>query len=53
MKKRLTRDLHHGTKSTVKRGSHKTTQVMQSCVNPYKTGKIVGCKIVYSIYSSL
>ena len=44
--KRLTRDLQHGARSTVKRRSHKTAQMMQSGVNPHTTGRIVNCRIV-------
>ena len=51
-KKMLTRDLKHGARNTVKRGSHRTAQVMQSDVNPRTTGRIVGCIIVCNISHS-
>ena len=51
-RKRLTRDLQHGTRSIVKRGSHKVVQMMHSGVNPRMTKKIVGCKIVCTISHS-
>ncbi|KAL0812443.1 hypothetical protein Bca101_068886 [Brassica carinata] len=34
----LTRDLQHGARSTVKHGSHRAAQVMQSDVNPHTIG---------------
>ena len=37
----FTRDLQHGGRSTVKRGSHRTAQVMLSVVNSYMAGRIV------------
>ena len=45
----LTRNLQHDTKSTVKRESDKTAQVMQSNVNFHTAGKIVECRIVCNI----
>ncbi|WZZ25649.1 hypothetical protein YC2023_009050 [Brassica napus] len=47
--KKLTRDLQHGARSTVKRGSHRAAQMMQSGVNPHTAGRIVGCKINHRI----
>ncbi|CAN6890530.1 unnamed protein product [Brassica oleracea var. botrytis] len=41
----LTRDLQHGARSTVKRGSHRTAQVMQSDVNPHTSGSITSSQI--------
>ncbi|WZZ17804.1 hypothetical protein YC2023_110893 [Brassica napus] len=51
-KKMLTRDLQHGTRNTVKRGSDRVAQVIQSGVNPRTTGRIVGCRIVLSLLSN-
>ena len=55
--KKLTQDLqhdaHHDVRSTVKRGSHRVAQMMQSCVNPHKEGKIFDCRIVCNISQSL
>ncbi|WZZ35494.1 hypothetical protein YC2023_018895 [Brassica napus] len=48
----LTRDLQHGTRSTVKRGSHRTAQVMQSGVNPHTASRIVGYRITLKEPSS-
>ena len=53
MEKRLTKDLQQGAMNTVKHGSGSTAQMMQLCANPHKTGRIVGCRIVYNIFQSL
>ena len=29
---------------------HRTSQMMQLCVDPHKAGSIVGCRIVYVIF---
>lgn len=47
MEKQLIRDLQHDARSTVKSGSNRAAQLIQSDVNLHKTDKIVGCKIVY------
>ncbi|KAL0729357.1 hypothetical protein Bca4012_025450 [Brassica carinata] len=40
--KRLSRDMQHDARSTVKQGSHWAAQVMQSGVNPHTAGWKVG-----------
>lgn len=48
--KRLTRNLQHGARSTVKHEFYRAAQVMQSCVNLFTAGRIIGCRIVYNIF---
>ena len=36
--------------NSVRRDLHRTAQVMQLGVDPYKVGSIVGCRIVYVIF---
>ncbi|WZZ44107.1 hypothetical protein YC2023_040366 [Brassica napus] len=43
--KKLTRDLQHGARSTVKRGSDRAAQVVQLGVNPHTADRIVGRRI--------
>ena len=50
--KKLTRDLQHGARNTVKRGSDRAAHVMQSYVNSHTAGRIVGCRIVCNIFHS-
>ena len=49
---RIIRDLQHDARSTVKHGSYRTAQVMQSDMNSHMVGKIVGCRIVCNIFHS-
>ncbi|WZZ66418.1 hypothetical protein YC2023_077788 [Brassica napus] len=49
--KRLTRDLQHGARNTVKHGSHRAALVMQSGVNSHTAGRIVDCNISHSCNS--
>ena len=49
----LIRDLQHGARSTVKGGSDRTAQVMQSDVNLHNAGRIVDCRIVCNISLNL
>ena len=42
-----------GARNTVKHGSDRAAQVMQSGVNLHKAGRIVGCRIVINTSQSL
>ena len=45
--KNIYKNLQYGARCTVRIGSHRTGQSVQSDMNLHKAGKLVGCNIVY------